>query len=142
MRKLTLFLLSGAALLVVACRTNESPERQVDDAEITAQVKSKLAADIGLSSVTNISVNSTNGVVTLAGQVDSNAVKAKAEASAKSVPKVVRVIDNLQVVTASGNMRFFHPTYSTVSPRRICASIVSAADRFGSNSELWRRPYT
>jgi hyperosmotically inducible protein len=89
-----------AALLALGCRTNESPERQVDDVQIAAEVKSKLAADVGLSTVTNISVNSTNGIVTLAGQVDSAEIKAKAEAAARSVPKVVRVIDNLQVASS------------------------------------------
>jgi hyperosmotically inducible periplasmic protein len=79
------------------CRTNESPEGQVDDLQITAQVKSKLASDVGVSSVTNISVNSTNGVVTLSGQVNSPDVKNKAEAVAKSVSKVVRVVDTLQI---------------------------------------------
>jgi|SRR5579862_2907568 len=82
---------------LLGCRTNESPEAQVDDLQIVAQVKSKLAADIGASTVTNISVDSTNGVVTLAGQVDSSDAKSKAETAAKGVPKVVRVINNLQV---------------------------------------------
>lgn len=89
-----------AAFLLGGCRTNETPEQQVNDLEITANVKSKLASDVGLSTVPNISVNSTNGVVTLAGQVNSPADRAKAESLAKSVPKVVRVIDNLQVATA------------------------------------------
>ena len=85
----------------VGCRTNETPERQVDDLAITTQVKSKLAKDVGVSSVTNISVNSTNGVVTLSGQVDSSDAKVKAEDLARSVPKVVRVVDNLQVAPSS-----------------------------------------
>jgi hypothetical protein len=83
---------------LVACRTNESPEAQVDDLQITTEVKAKLASDIGVSSVTNISVNSTNGVVTLAGQVDSSDIKTKAAAIARALPKVTRVVDNLQVV--------------------------------------------
>ena len=87
-------------LLLPACRTNESPEAQVNDLEITAQVKSKLASDLGLSTVPNISVNSTNGVVTLSGQVDTAAIKANAEAIAKAVPHVVRVVDNLQLAPA------------------------------------------
>jgi len=91
------FLLSLITVLF-GCRTNESPEGQVDDLQITAQLKSKLATDIGISSVPNISVNSTNGIVTLSGQVDSEEVKAKAQAMATSVPKVVRVVNNLQVV--------------------------------------------
>jgi len=83
--------------LLPACRTNESPEAQVNDLEITTSIKSKLASDVGLSSVPNIAVNSTNGVVTLSGQVSSATDKSKAESIAKSVPKVVRVINNLQV---------------------------------------------
>lgn len=86
-----------ACLVGISCRTNESPEAQVNDLEITAQVKAKLASDIGPSSVTNISVNSTNLVVTLSGQVDSAAVKAKAVTIAKEIPKVIRVVDSLQV---------------------------------------------
>jgi hyperosmotically inducible protein len=91
-----LFLLLICALLI-GCRTNESPEAQVDDLQITAQIKSKLASDVGLSTVANVSVNSTNGVVTVSGQVDSATVKAKVDTLAKSVPKVVRVVNNLQV---------------------------------------------
>jgi osmotically-inducible protein OsmY len=95
------FLLPVAILcaFLFGCRTNESPEAQVDDLQIVAQVKSKLASDVAPSTVTNISVDSTNGVVTLAGQVDSAELKAKAETVAKAVPKVVRVTNNLQVTT-------------------------------------------
>ncbi|HTS61467.1 MAG TPA: BON domain-containing protein [Candidatus Acidoferrales bacterium] len=94
MRYLAATLLLAA---LFACRTNESPEAQVDDLQITTQVKAKLASDVGLSSVANIAVNSTNGIVTLSGQVDSSGTKAKAEAIARSVPKVVRVVNSLQV---------------------------------------------
>jgi len=90
-------LLGRLCISLLGCRTNESPEGQVDDLQITAQVKSKLASDVGASSVTNISVNSTNGVVTLSGQVDSPNIKTKAETVAGSVSKVVRVVDSLQV---------------------------------------------
>ena len=83
--------------LLSACRTNETPQAQVNDLQIETQIKSKLATDVGLSTVTNVSVNSTNGVVTLAGQVDSSDLKTKVEGVAKAVPKVVRVINNLQV---------------------------------------------
>jgi hyperosmotically inducible protein len=95
-RALPLFLL----LLLPACRTNESPEGQVNDLEITASVKSKLAGDLGLSTVPNISVNSTNGVVTLSGQVDTAATREKAEAIARAVPHVTRVVNKLQITPA------------------------------------------
>lgn len=94
-----LLLLMSLVAVLFGCRTNESPEGQVNDLEITTQLKSKLASGVGLSSVTNISVNSTNGVVTLAGQVDSEEAKAKAETLARAVPKVVRVVNNLQIVS-------------------------------------------
>ena len=84
---------------LVGCRTNESPEGQVHDLQIVAEVKSRLASEIGPTTVTNISVDSTNGVVTLAGQVDSGDIKTKVETVTKGVPKVVRVINNLQVTT-------------------------------------------
>ncbi|MBV8732116.1 MAG: BON domain-containing protein [Acidobacteriia bacterium] len=90
------FIIAGLAL--VGCRTTETPAAQVNDLEITASVKSKLASDLGLSTVPDISVNSTNGVVTLSGPVKSEAAKAKAEQIAENVAKVKRVVDNLQVV--------------------------------------------
>ncbi|PWU12140.1 MAG: hypothetical protein C5B51_01285 [Terriglobia bacterium] len=94
------FLPLFVCVLLAGCRTNESPEQQVNDLEITASVKSKLASDLGISTVPNISVNSTNGVVTLAGQVDTAATRAKAESIAQGVTKVKRVVDNLQLAPA------------------------------------------
>ena len=86
-----------ACCLWLGCRTNETPRAQVNDLEITAEVKSKLASDVGLSTLPDISVNCTNGVVTLSGVVDSPGSRAKAESIARSVPKVASVMDNLQV---------------------------------------------
>jgi len=92
------------AALLLGCRTNESPEGQVNDLQITAQVKSKLASELSVTSVTNVSVNSTNGIVTLSGQVDSADLKVRAETLAKSVPKVARVVNNLQVAARTGEI--------------------------------------
>ena len=91
-----------AALVVVAayvagCKTTTSPGRQVDDAAIKTSVKAKLAADVKLSTLTNIEVNSTNGVVTLAGQVETPEQKRMAADVARSVDGVVKVNNNLQV---------------------------------------------
>jgi osmotically-inducible protein OsmY len=96
-RLLTLAVLLAAA---VGCRTNETPEQQLHDAEITANVKSKLASNLGPATVTNISVNVTSGVVTLAGTVHDSAERSKAIAVAQSVPNVIRVNDNLQIMSA------------------------------------------
>ena len=85
-------------VILPACRTNESPEGQLSDLKIATEVKSKLVSDVGLSSVTNISIDSTNRVVTLSGQVETPEIQSKAEAAAKSVPDVARVVDTLQVI--------------------------------------------
>jgi hyperosmotically inducible protein len=90
-----------AVLVLVAfvsgCKTTSSPGRQVDDAAIKTAVKAKMAADVRLSTLTNIEVNSTNGVVTLAGQVGSDSDRAQAAAVARSVDGVVKVNNELQV---------------------------------------------
>jgi hyperosmotically inducible protein len=95
MKALALSLVLFFAL--VGCRTNETPREQVDDMEITAKVKSKLASDVGLSTVPDVSVNSTNGVVTLSGSVDSATTKGRIDTIARGIPKVVRVENNLQI---------------------------------------------
>src|SRR5262249_28289691 len=82
---------------VGACKTTSSPGRQVDDAAIKTAVKGKLAADVKLSTLTNIEVNSTNGVVTLAGQVRDESDRVQAEQVTRSVDGVVRVNNELQV---------------------------------------------
>ena len=82
---------------VGACKTTTSPARQVDDAAIKTAVKGKMAADVKLSTLTNIEVNSTNGVVTLAGPVNDETDRIHAEQVARSVDGVIRVNNELQV---------------------------------------------
>lgn len=89
--------LVATLLFATACGTAQSPRRQVDDVAITAQVKTKLASDISVTSVTDIEVNTTNGVVTLAGQVENDEVRHRAEQIAAGVEGVVSVNNNLQV---------------------------------------------
>jgi hyperosmotically inducible protein len=101
MRRTRLFSLLVLVLtLSTACRTNESPEGQVKDAGITTTVKTRLAEDLNTATLGNISVNATNGVVTLSGQVASADQKQRAEDIVKSVDGVTRVNNNLQIQTA------------------------------------------
>jgi len=79
------------------CNTVQSPSQQVNDAQITTQVKAKLASDVRASSLTNVHVSTTNGVVTLAGAVENEEVKRSAASVASSVTGVMRVENNLQV---------------------------------------------
>ena len=98
---LTLAVALSIALFTTGCNTVQPPARQATDAQITTQVKTKLASDVRASSLANIDVNTTNGIVTLAGEVESPEVKAKAEAVTASVPGVARVNDNLQVASSA-----------------------------------------
>jgi len=95
------FLVVLALFAFAACRTNETPENQVNDVQIQAEVKTKLAQGIGTATLTNISVNVTKGVVTLAGTVHNTEEKSKAISIVHAVPKVVDVNDNLQVSSSS-----------------------------------------
>jgi osmotically-inducible protein OsmY len=90
-------LLLSEGLVAGGCNTEQSPRAQVTDAQITTQVKAKLAQDVNATTLTNIDVNTTNGVVTLSGQVESAEIKSKADTIASSVHGVVRVNNNLQM---------------------------------------------
>jgi len=93
---MTKYVLALIVALLCACKTSVTPEQQVNDAEVTAQVKARPASDLGLTTITNFAVNSTNGVVTLSGRVDNAKRKTKAEQIAAGVPKVTRMINKLQ----------------------------------------------
>jgi len=68
----------------------------LSDKEITAKIKLKLIQDSELKAL-SIDVDTINGVVTLTGVVTSEYQKRKAIEHAKSVPGVIKVIDNLQI---------------------------------------------
>jgi hypothetical protein len=87
-------------LAALACRPNQTVERQTDDAGIKTSIKAKLAADVRFSTLTAVSVDVTNGIVTLAGPVHSDEEKQKIEETARTVKGVVNVTNNLQVEPA------------------------------------------
>lgn len=70
----------------------------IDDSTITAEVKAKLAKDTRLGTLTGIEVNTTKGVVTLAGKVKNTEEKEAVEKLAKSVEGVTSVKNNVQIV--------------------------------------------
>jgi hyperosmotically inducible protein len=85
-----------------AARTPTEMDRQKNQdsasgAALTGKVKSALANDVGLRTVTGINVDSDNGVVTLKGKVDSASQKDRAELIAKRVGGVKSVNNQLQV---------------------------------------------
>ena len=67
-RLLRIAVFLAVATAVAACTTTQTTSRQVDDNEIHAAVKARLTT-ARFSNIVNISINVTNGVVTLAGEV-------------------------------------------------------------------------
>jgi hyperosmotically inducible periplasmic protein len=67
------------------------------NATLTGKVKSALASDVGAKTMTNINVDSNNGVVTLKGRVDTADAKKKAGDIAKKVEGVKSVKNELKV---------------------------------------------
>lgn len=101
-------------VIVITCSLYSacSSSRPKDDAAITTAVKAKLAVVFGplearqerqidrganQQTVSHISVSSLNGVVTLTGEVGSKRAKIRAAETARSVPQVASVTNNLSI---------------------------------------------
>ena len=82
-------------------KNRETVSSGASNAALTTKVKSALAADSGLGTMTSIDVDSDKGVVTLKGKVDSAAAKKKAEEIAKKVEGVKSVKNELRVEKSS-----------------------------------------
>ena len=89
----------AALALVAGCQslTGKSVGSSVDDATVTASVKTKLVAD-GAANLTRIDVDTNRGTVYLTGSVDTVGQKARAERLAWQAGGVKGVVNNLQVV--------------------------------------------
>jgi hyperosmotically inducible protein len=90
-----------AVLFVVSfagCQTmtGKSAGANVDDATLTARVKTKLVSDKA-ANLTRIDVDTNNGIVYLNGSVQTTQQKAKAEDLARSTDGVKKVVNNLQI---------------------------------------------
>ncbi len=86
--------------LLVACATNRTTGRQLDDATITSKIQSKLIADQAINS-TNIDVDTFDGVVTLRGEVEKEYARDEAERLARDTRGVVGVDNRILVVSAA-----------------------------------------
>jgi hyperosmotically inducible protein len=85
-------------LAIAGCQatTGRTTGQNVDDSTTTASVKTKLAGDKA-SSLTRVDVDTTNGVVSLNGVVESAEQKARVEELARQVNGVKSVKNNLQI---------------------------------------------
>jgi osmotically-inducible protein OsmY len=94
----TVGVLLVTVMLAAACQsmTGKSAGTNIDDASVTASVKSKLVADQA-SNLTRVNVDTNNGTVYLNGTVESPEQKARAEQLAWQAKGVKSVVNNLQV---------------------------------------------
>ena len=94
----TIAVLLVMVMAVGACQTvtGKTAGQTVDDATITATVKSKLVADKA-ANLTRVDVDTSNGVVHLNGTVQNAEQKARAEQLAREAKGVTRVVNNLQI---------------------------------------------
>src|SRR6202140_5632179 len=100
------------ALLALAVACAKAP----NDAQVTADIQSKLGADSGLQNK-QLTVQSSNGTVPLSGSVDNDAERDAAAKYAAAEPGVKTVVNNLQVASAQEESRPSpEPTGSPVTP--------------------------
>ncbi len=95
-RMLLVLLMLGTLAAGCQTMTGKSAGENVDDAKITASVKSKLVADKA-ANLTRVDVDTNNGVVSLNGIVETPQQKVRAEQLAREASGVQRVVNNLQV---------------------------------------------
>jgi BON domain-containing protein len=82
--------------LAIALGLGAGCARKPDDAKISAEIQGKFSQDSGLSTK-QLTVQASNGVVTLGGTVDNDAQREAASRQAASVPGVKTVVNNLKV---------------------------------------------
>jgi osmotically-inducible protein OsmY len=95
-RILTLAACAAFALGLGACSSTQTASTQVDDAAITAAVKTKLAADPEINPF-NIDVDTEEGTVRLSGTVEKQLAKDEAEQLARHTEGVLGVVNDIKV---------------------------------------------
>lgn len=107
--KVMLAAFAAVALVgTAACTQNpraDSEQRSagqfVDDAAVTAKVKTAIATDVGAKTAAQVNVNTTGGVVQLSGFVDSNEQVNRAVSAAKNVNGVRSVKNDLRIKSSA-----------------------------------------
>ncbi|MHB0970595.1 MAG: BON domain-containing protein [Thermoanaerobaculia bacterium] len=82
--------------LVTACAGNVNPTRQIDDAVLASNVRQAFESDGELRPL-NIVIDAHSGIVTLSGSVPTSRLRDRAASTARSVPGVVDVVNQLTV---------------------------------------------
>jgi osmotically-inducible protein OsmY len=97
------------ALALGACSASQPPAsgdkgdtagQYVDDATVTAKVKTAIATDVGVKAAANVNVETFRGVVQLSGFADSDDQASRAVQAAKKVGGVRSVRNDIRVKSA------------------------------------------
>jgi osmotically-inducible protein OsmY len=132
----------GIALAVLAVASfatgqgSRDATAMMNDAWITSQIHAKFFLDPDIKAL-NINVDTTNGVVTLRGEVHSAAAHQQALGKAKTTQGVSRVIDKLSVTPGE------RPATAGIRDKAVAAlprqaEVKSAANRVGKEiSDTW-----
>ena len=114
----SMFAIIVALGLLLGCSRNRS------DAEIASEIQSKINADSNIPTK-QVTVGANNGVVTLAGMVNSDMERTAAANDASQVEGVKTVLNNLQVAPAAASA----PARVSAPPRQRTRSASSAVVR-------------
>ena len=101
-------------LLAILLSLASSCARKPDDAKISSDIQNKFSQDSGLSGK-QLTVQASNGVVTLGGTVDNDAQRDAASRQAASVAGVKEVVNNLQVGSAPQTAAAAAPVATEIS---------------------------
>src|SRR3954467_2256873 len=108
MRPVLVAAATAAVLALGACATSgtdgeqkATPGQYLDDATVTAKVKTAIASDVGVKAATNVNVETSRGVVQLSGFADSDAQASQAVQAAKKVNGVRSVRNDIRVKSGS-----------------------------------------
>ena len=95
---------AAATLALGACATSSNNEGDkqttgsyIDDATVTAKVKTAIATDVGVKAAANVNVETLRGVVQLSGFADSDDQASKAVTAAKKVGGVRSVKNDIRI---------------------------------------------
>src|SRR5438128_11163824 len=88
--------LGGCASTGSDSSKKETAGQYVDDATVTAKVKTAIASDVGVKAAANVNVETFRGVVQLSGFADSDDQASKAVTAAKKVSGVRSVKNDIR----------------------------------------------
>ena len=94
------------ALALAACASRPEEKKEttgqyLDDATVTAKVKTAIATDVGARAAANVNVETYRGVVQLSGFADNDDQASKAVAAAKKVSGVRSVRNDIRIKSGS-----------------------------------------